>query len=245
MRKCPKCGKENLDNAVICHYCWHELPRSIQPSLRVKTIRSVWATGAIWGAVFTALAIIAGVIRYYISPYNLFVSFAIGIIPGFISGWLLGTLITWLWRKWGNGRIIKGVIIYATILLCITLLAAAEFILYKTEQINSIPQATPTATATIQPTPVLLHGCVAWDTITLSQVGQTICIYGRVSESSGTLILFSRSSSQVRIIYRPIGTYLSLRQGDCIVATGPITSENGLLMLGTSEISNCPAGFNP
>jgi hypothetical protein len=198
-----------------------------------------------WGAVFTALAAVAAVIRYFLSPYNLLISLAIGIIPALIVGWLLGTLITWLWRKAGNRQIMRGVVIYATILLCITLLAMAEFILYQTQQIKPVPQATPTEIPTIQPTPVLLNNCVAWDTITLSEVGQTLCIYGRVSESSGTNILFSRSTSQVRIIYRAIGTYLTFRQGDCIFATGLITNENGILMLTTSEISYCPAGFNP
>jgi hypothetical protein len=187
----------------------------------------------------------AAVLRYFLSPYNLFVSLAIGIIPSNIIGWFLGTLISWIWRKAGDKRIMKGVIIYATILVCITLLAMAEFILFITHQVKPVPPITPTAISTIQPTPVLLNNCFSWDTITLSQVGQTVCIYGRVSEFSGTLILFGRISSQVRIIYRPIGTYLSLRQGDCIYATGPITSENGILMLGTSEINNCPPGFNP
>ena len=245
MKKCPHCGEDNQDEAVICHSCWHELPRSVKPSLPGKTNRSVWGTGAIWGAIFIALAVIGAVIRYYFSPYNLFRSLAIGTIPGFLLGWPICTLITWFWRKSGNRKIIKGVIIYATILLCITAGAAAEFLIYKTQQLNAIPPVTPTETPTSQPTPVLLSNCYSWDTITLSQVGQTYCIYGKVSEFGGTVILFSRSSSQVRINYRPIGIYLSLHNGDCIVAKGLVTMENGILMLTTSEIDSCPAGFIP
>lgn len=245
MKKCPHCGEDNQDEAVICHYCWHELPMSVKPSLPGKTNRSAWGTGAIWAAIFIALAVIGAVIRYYFSPYNLFRSLAIGTIPGFLLGWPICTLITWFWRKAGNRRIIKGVIIYATILLCITAGAAAEFLIYKTQQLNALPPITPTETPTSQPTPVLLSNCYSWDTITLSQVGQTYCIYGKVSEFGGTVILFSRSSSQVRINYRPIGIYLSLHNGDCIVATGLITMENGILMLTTSEIDSCPAGFIP
>ncbi len=245
MKKCPNCAEENEDEAVLCHYCWHELPQSVKSVRSGNINRSVWTTGAIWAAIFTGLAAIGAVIRYYFSPYNLLGTLAIGTIPGYVFGWLLSTLMTWLWRKAGKRRILKGVIVYSTILLCVTLGAVADFILYKTQQRNSITQTSPTEVSISSPTPVLLSNCYSWDAISLSQVGQTFCIYGRVAEFGGTVLVFSRNPSQVRITYRPVGIYLSFRQGDCIVATGPVTNENGILMLTTGEIGYCPPGFVP
>jgi hypothetical protein len=234
----------NQDEAVICHYCWREIPQSINPSPSGKTKQFVWVTGASWAAIFTALAAIGAAIRYYNSPDELLRSLAIGTIPSFIFWWLICTFITWVWRMAGDRRIIKTVIIISIIVLPISVGGVTYLIWNLMQPPNSITQI-PTETSTSQPTPNPLGNCYSWDLITLSQAGQKYCIYGRVLEFSGTVILFSASTSQVRIIYRPIGIYLKLHSGDCIVGTGLITRENDILMMIADEINYCPPGFIP
>jgi len=242
---CPNCAEQNEDEAVICHYCWHELPPSINPSLSVLTKRSVWVTGASWAAIFTALEAIGAAVRYYYSPYELLGTLAIGAIPSFIFWWVICTLVIWLWRMAGNRRLIKIGILISIILSGITLGVGIDFLMKPIPQVNSAPQVDPTEMSIGSPTPNPLGACLSWDTITLGYAGQTFCIFGKVSEFGGTVILFSRINSQVRIIYRPVGTYIHLSSGDCIYATGLITNENGVLMLTTSQIDYCPPGFNP
>jgi hypothetical protein len=254
VKTCPNCGKENKDEAVLCHYCWHELPQPIPPPLPRKTKktektgttkRSIWATGAMWAAVITGLVAIGVVIIYFHSFKEISGSLAIGAPLSFIFLWPICTLITWRWRKAGQRRNLEiGGIVFVS-LLWVTLSFAAETLLNPTAKPIPIPQITPTTTATMKPTLTISSICNAWEAITSAQVGQTLCIYGKVYEFSGTVILFTRNNSQVRIIYRPIGTYIRLRTGDCIEATGPITQENGILMLSTSEISDCPPGLIP
>jgi hypothetical protein len=159
--------------------------------------------------------------------------------------WLVCTLITWRWRNAGKRKILEIGVIISFIVFWITLSVVAEILLNPAQPLSSITPITPTATLAGSPTPNPLGNCYAWDAITSAQVGQNFCIYGKVSEFGGTVILFSRKNSQVRITYKPIGVYLRLQQGECIVAKGLITNENGVLMLTTSEISDCPPGFNP
>jgi hypothetical protein len=246
VKKCLYCGKENEDEAIICHYCWHELPQTIPASQSVKTKGSIWATGAKWAALITILAALGMMIGYFRSLHEILGSLAIGAILSFIFLLLVCTLITWRWRKAGKRRVLEIVIIVFVILVWVTLSVIAEILLNPAPKINLFTPVTPTVTSTrLPPTPNPLGNCNPWNSITSSQVGNIYCIYGRVYEFGGTVILFSKDNSQVRIIYRPVGTYISLHKGDCIVASGMITTENGLLMMTTSELAYCPPGFNP
>lgn len=254
MKICPTCGKENPDESVLCYYCWHELPQPMQPPFpgkigKTKKIgnpkRSIWATGAMWAAVITGLAAISVVSIYFRSFHEISGSLAIGVPLSFILLWLICTLVTWRWRKAGKRRNLEIAVIVFSSLLWVSSSFLAETTLNPPQKPIPIPKTTPTETATLKPTLTISNICNSWEAITAAQVGRTLCVYGKVYEFSGTVFLFSRNNSQVRVIYRPIGVYLSLRPGDCIVATGLITMENGILMLSTDEIGYCPPEFIP
>lgn len=248
MKVCPNCGEENLDEAELCHFCWHELPQPIQPPLPRKTgkiKRSTWGTGAMWAAVITGVTAIGVVIIYFRSFKEIAGSLAIGAPLSFIFLWLICTLITWRWRVAGKRRNLEIAVIVFSSLLWVASSFLAETMLNPPQKPVPIPQTTPTTKPTPRPTLTISNICNSWEAITPAQVGRTLCVYGKVYEFSGTVILFSRDNAQVRVIYRPIGIYIRLFTGDCITATGLITRENGVLMLSTGEISMCSPGLNP
>lgn len=86
----------------------------------------------------------------------------------------------------------------------------------------------------------VLYNCYSWDKITPSMVGSNLCVYGKILKysvgSTTTDIYFGNNASDFHLISTNYD-FPEARQGQCVKASGIVSSYYGALSIDISDLS--------
>lgn len=250
MTKCLYCGEEIGNSVSICPYCYKDVNEK-------RDLRSAILSAIKIGIIFACISIIFIMSKGVQYPILGMGGFIYNIMYRAISAFIIGAVIAYIAYYFFplKANNIMGVIVIFLIVIVIVIayikpITSTELIAASTLTPQAIKAQSETTTRSPDSeTPLWLQtdavsDCVAWSTITPSDVGKEQCVYGTVLDAFGRdgayFLTFSDDPEAFFLISYSDGWYEGVR-GNCVMVTGEVKQlgRAPVIVMGPYDLHYC------